>query len=123
MKQISAILDRVPQKVFDAAKLLSPSPLQAVFRVYLPLCFKGCLTGGAFAFAISAGDASLPLMLSVRGFETLPLFLFRLAGSYRFAEAAACGVILAVITGFIFFLRDSSSGTAAQRRFKSGCTE
>ncbi len=119
MKQISAALDRVPRNIFDAAKLLSPSPLQAVFRVYLPLCFRGCLTGGAFAFAISAGDASLPLMLSVRNFETLPLFLFRLAGSYRFSEAAACGVILAVITGGIFFLRDGRKKT----RSGSGFTE
>lgn len=105
--QIRAAIDRIPPSVMDAALLLSKSPLEAHARVTLPLAAKGILSGAALVFAISAGDATLPLVLSIPKFENLPLMLYRLVGSYRFAEACACAVLLALLSGFVFFLQDS----------------
>lgn len=87
--------------------LLSPRASDVSFRVLVPLARRGILSGAGFAFAISAGDASLPLILSLPEFENLALLLFRLSGSYRFTEASACAVLLALITGVVFFLQDS----------------
>jgi len=105
--QVRSSLDRIPQSVRDAASLASSSRLDAAFRVRLPLASRGIVSAAAFSFAISAGDASLPLVLSMGKFENLPLLLFRLAGSYRFSEACACTVVLALICGVVFFAMDS----------------
>lgn len=105
--QVRSSLDRIPQSVRDAASLVSSSRLDAAFRVKLPLASRGIVSAAAFSFAISAGDASLPLVLSMGEFENLPLLLFRLAGSYRFSEACACAVVLALICGVVFFAMDS----------------
>ncbi len=106
--QIRTALDRIPREVSDAARLLSPSRVDADFRVRVPLAWRGILSGAGFVFAISAGDASLPLVLSLGKFENLSLLLFRLAGSYRFSEACACAVALAALCGFVFFVGDAS---------------
>jgi thiamine transport system permease protein len=106
--QIRTALDRIPREVEEAALLLSPSRADAAFRVRVPLAWRGILSGAGFVFAISAGDASLPLVLSLGKFENLSLLLFRLAGSYRFSEACACAVVLALLCGFVFFVGDAS---------------
>lgn len=108
--QIRASLDSIPSDVHSAALLLSVRPTDALFRIFIPLSWRGILSGAGFAFAISAGDATLPLVLSIPRFENLALLLFRLTGSYRFTEACACAVLLAAITGFVFFLQDVDTG-------------
>ena len=69
----------------------------------LPQLTKSIKAAAAFCFAISAGDASLPLMLKISNFENLSLMIFRLAGSYRFNESAviAFALILLVCAGFL----------------------
>jgi thiamine transport system permease protein len=109
--QIQTALDRIPGNIPEAASLLSPGRLDTPFRVLIPLALKGILSGAGFVFAISAGDATLPLVLSVHGFENLSLLLYRLAGSYRFSEACACAVLLAVLCGFVFFMQETGFDT------------
>ena len=111
--QIQAALDRIPQSVLDSSMMLSPGRRDRSFRVLIPLSYRGILSGAGFAFAISAGDASLPLILSLSRFENLALMLYRLVGSYRFSEACACAVVLAALSGAVFFFagwRDKNQG-------------
>ena len=105
--QIETGLAKIPRSVLDAARLLSSSRTDAFFRVFLPLCKTGIISALCCVFAISAGDASLPLLLHIPNFENLALMLFRFAGSYRFTESAGIAVILAVLTGFLFFVQDT----------------
>lgn len=105
--QIETALAKIPQSVTEASSILSHSRTDAFFRVILPLCKTGITSAFCCVFAISAGDASLPLILHIPNFENLALLLFRFAGAYRFAESAAIAVILAVLTGFLFFIQDS----------------
>lgn len=107
--QVQSALERVPQSVHDAARMLSTGPLDRFYRVLAPLASRGVLSGAALVFAISAGDATLPLVLSVPGYENLSLLLFRLAGSYRFPEACVCAVLLSCVAGFAFFVQDGDS--------------
>ena len=111
--QIRTSLDRIPRSVHDAALVLSSGKLDRSFRVFIPLSARGILSGAGFAFAISAGDASLPLVLSLGKFENLSLMLYRLVGSYRFSEACACAVVLALSSGFVFFLEDGKPEESA----------
>ncbi len=108
--QVRSALSRVPRAVDDAAALLSPRRLDAAFRVRLPLVARGALAGFALSFAIGAGDATLPVTLSLGGFENLSLMLFRLAGSYRFPEACACAVVLASLSALVFLAQDTEAG-------------
>lgn len=105
--QIQTSLDRVPASVKDAAEVMSDGRLDRAFRVYVPLARKGILSGAAFSFAFSAGDATLPLVLSIGRFENFALRLFRLAGAYRFAEACACALLIALLCAVAFFLQDA----------------
>ena len=105
--QIETGLAKIPRSVIDAARLLSASHADAFFRVFLPLCKTGIVSALCCVFAISAGDASLPLLLHIPNFENLALMLFRFAGSYRFTESAGIAVILALLTGLLFYIQDT----------------
>ncbi|MDX9897669.1 MAG: iron ABC transporter permease [Spirochaetia bacterium] len=100
------------QSYVEAARSLGSSSLGATLRVRVPMAAPSILSGFALAFAMSAGDANAIIAAPVNGFETLSLLLYRLAGSYRFNEACAAAVILAVLTGFIFALKDARDGIA-----------
>jgi thiamine transport system permease protein len=96
----------------EAARTLGSSRLGATLKVRLPMAAPALGSGFALAFAMSAGDANALIAAPVSGFETLSLYLYRLAGAYRFDEACAAAVILAVLTGFVFFLKDARDGLA-----------
>ena len=108
--QIEISLAKIPRPVIDAAHLLSACRRDEFFRTLLPLCKPGIAAAFCSVFAISAGDASLPLLLHLPNFENLALMLFRFAGAYRFLESSSIAVILAVLTGFLFFIQDVLRG-------------
>ncbi|MBO4859264.1 MAG: iron ABC transporter permease, partial [Treponema sp.] len=94
-----------------AALLFSRNKLDSVLRVYLPSCKKVILSSFVYCFAMSAGDATLPLVLSIPRFNTVALYTYKLASSYRFNQACASGVILTVLCGLIVFLCESAYKT------------
>lgn len=104
--QIETGFAKIPTTVHHAALLSSASRSEAFFRVFLPLCTPAIVSAFCSVFAISAGDASLPLLLHIPQFENLALMLFRFAGSYRFTESAAIAIVLALLTGGLFSLRE-----------------
>lgn len=103
--QIQIAVTRIPPTVLNSARILS-SPQGSFFMTLLPLSKKGIKTAFAYTFAISAGNASLPLVLGIPGFQNIALLVFRLAGSYRFSESAAAAAVLTILTAFVFFLQD-----------------
>jgi thiamine transport system permease protein len=101
-RQIYASLCSIPQDTLDAARLLSDIPLDTVFRIMLPSCRYSIISAFSFCFAVGMGDTTLPLVLSVPRFDTLALYTYRLASSYRFAASCACGTILCVLCALVF---------------------
>ena len=101
--QIAARFVQISKTQLQASSLLSANSFDAFYRAVLPQLTKSIKAAAAFCFAISAGDASLPLMLKISNFENLSLMIFRLAGSYRFNESAviAFALILLVCVGFL----------------------
>ena len=107
--QIQTSLLRIPQNIINAAILLSPDKKTAFFKVIVPMCKKGIFSASAFVFAISAGDASLPIVLNIPRFNNLALLIFDYASSYRFVESSAVAVVLSLMTGFVFFLQEKET--------------
>ncbi|MBR1405003.1 MAG: iron ABC transporter permease [Treponema sp.] len=103
-RQIYASLSKIPEETIDAARLFCANPLTRIRTMYLPSSLRGILSAAGFCFAVSAGDTSLPLVMAIPRFDTLSLFTYRLAGTYRFHEACAAGLILGMICAIVFAL-------------------
>jgi thiamine transport system permease protein len=120
-RQIYTSLARLPSETEDAAELLSPHFSDMVYRIYLPYSARGIIAAFGFCFAVSAGDTTLPLVLAVPRFDTLSLYTYRLAGSYRFAQACACGAILGLLCALVFGI--SQAYMHADRKTAGGPVE
>lgn len=101
-RQIIAAMDRIPQNQLNATKILSPNPIESIFRINISMCKTSIISALGFCFAISCGDTTLPLVLAIPKLDTLALYTYKLASSYRFNEACTCGLILAMLTMPIF---------------------
>ena len=101
-RQIWAGFSKISNETIDAAILLSPHKIDAVFSVLLPESRRSIISSLALCFAVSAGDTTLPLVLAIPSFDTLSLFTYRLAGSYRFSEACASALILGAWCSILF---------------------
>jgi len=112
LRSIQGSIGLSDERYAQAALTLGSSRLGAALKIRLPLALPALLSGFAFAFAISAGDANALIVAPVRGFDTLALLLYRLAGSYRFNEACAAAVILGLATALVFFLKDARDAVA-----------
>ena len=115
-RQLSAALDSIPTEITEAARVLSPRGLYRVFSVYLPMAKRSLASAFGFCFAASCGDTSLPLVLSIPGFDTLSLYTYRLAGSYRFREACACGLVLAAVAIPVFAFTAGGASSSYKKK-------
>jgi thiamine transport system permease protein len=96
----------------EAGRTLGASPLRAFLTIDLRVIAPSVAAAAAFAFSITAGDVNVPLMLGMSEIETLPLLLFRLTAAYRFNEACAAGLVLGLMTGIVFFLKEKAIDVA-----------
>ncbi len=103
-RQIQNGINRIDYETDAAARLFSKGWLDSVVRIYLPACRPVLISAFAYCFAVSLGDATMPLVLSIRNFDTLALYTYKLAGAYRFSQACACGGIVAAISMIIFLV-------------------
>ena len=101
-RQIQNGINRISYETDAAARLFSKGWLDSVIRIYLPACRPVLISAFAYCFAVSLGDATMPLVLSIRNFDTLALYTYKLAGAYRFSQACACGGLVAAISMIIF---------------------
>ncbi|MCI1208289.1 MAG: iron ABC transporter permease [Treponema sp.] len=101
-RQIYPSLNRLPLETDDAARLLSSNSFDIIYHVYLPVSRRTLLSAFGFAFAISCGDTTLPLVLAIPDFDTLSLYTYRLAGSYKFTQSCASGALLGLLCIMVF---------------------
>jgi len=111
-RAVSASLQSLDPRMREAGRTLGASPLRAFLTVDLRAIAPSVAAAAAFAFSITAGDVNVPLMLGMSEFETLPLLLFRLTAAYRFNEACAAGLVLGLMTGIVFFLKEKAIDVA-----------
>ena len=107
-RSVSAAFTSLDRSRNEAARSLGATPIQAGLRVDVAMLAPSLASAAAFAFSITMGDANIPLILGSGRHETLPLLLYRLTSSYRFNEACAVGIILALFTSIAFFLKEKT---------------
>jgi thiamine transport system permease protein len=109
---ISAGLNSLPENTLRAASAFGAGPVVRILTVELPLSFRRVRSAWGFAAAISLGELNAVLMLGMEEWETLPLLIYRAAGSYRFGLACAAGTLLIAACGGAFLLSEAGSSGA-----------
>lgn len=105
-RQVQNGLNRISGETQRAAIMLSRNKLDIIFRIYLPSCKKMLLSAFCYSFAICIGDTTIPLVLSIQGFNNLALYTYKLSSAYRFYPACTCGVLLTAICLILTAIRN-----------------
>jgi ABC-type Fe3+ transport system permease subunit len=112
VKSVSGALVILGRGPAESARCLGAGPLRAAFGVDLASVRPAMISAGAFAFAIAAGDLNAPILLARGDFEPVPVLLYRLTSAYRFPEACAAGLLLALMTAAAFLAKEGRRGRA-----------
>jgi thiamine transport system permease protein len=115
---VSEGLAGIPQNTLNAASSCGAGPGLRILTVELPMIFRRIRSAWGFAAAISLGELNAVLMLGMENWETLPLLIYRAAGSYRYGAACAAGslLLIACLGAFLF----SETGIRRNLRRKQG---
>lgn len=92
----------------EAARMSGASPLQALFRITLPMAVPSLLASGLLIFILSAEMYTIPGIIgSTAGFTTLPwqVYVDSTAAPVHRAHAAAAGTMLLWVTIFGVWLQ------------------
>jgi len=84
----------LPANILNAAMVSGASPFRSFLTTALPLSLPRIRSAWGFAAALSLGELNAVMMLGMGGWETLPLYIYRAAGAYRYGTACAAGTLL-----------------------------
>ncbi|QQO08067.1 ABC transporter permease [Breznakiella homolactica] len=107
---VSEGLRSVPGNTLNAAAVFGAGPFKRTLTVAIPISLGRLRSAWGFSAAISLGELNAILMLGMDHWETLPLFIYRAAGSYRYGLACAAGTILILCCIGAFLLSDAETG-------------
>ena len=103
---ISEGFRETPVSILNAALVCGAGPLRALLTTALPLSLPRVRSAWAFAAALSLGELNAVMMLGMESWETLPLYIYRAAGSYRYGAACAAGTLLLLGCASCFVLSE-----------------
>jgi thiamine transport system permease protein len=104
---ISRGLESIPRNTSNAASVFGADPLRRIITVEIPLTLGRLRSAWGFSAAISLGELNAVMMLGLEDWETLPLLIYRAAGSYRYGTACAAGTILILACAAAFLLSEA----------------
>jgi thiamine transport system permease protein len=111
-RSLGAAFTNLDRSAHEAGRTLGGGAFRTILSVDAPAAAPSIASAAAFAFSLTMGDANIPLVLGGGNFETLPLLLYRLTAAYRFNEACAVGIVLALFTSIAFFMKEKAYGPA-----------
>ncbi|MDR1178246.1 MAG: iron ABC transporter permease [Spirochaetaceae bacterium] len=91
---LEAGLSSLPKNIMNAAEAYGAGPRRSLVTVALPVMLGHIRSAWGLSASLSLGELNALLMLGIRDFETLPLFIYRAAGAYRYGTACAGGTVL-----------------------------
>jgi thiamine transport system permease protein len=103
----------LPANTLNAALVSGAAPLRALFSTVLPLSLPRLRSAWGFAAALSLGELNAVMMLGMEKWETLPLYIYRATGAYRYGNACAAGTILIAVCGVCLFFSEWGRKNAA----------
>ena len=95
-----------PVRTLNAAQVCGADPLRSLLTTALPLSLPRIRSAWAFAAALSLGELNAVMMLGMENWETLPLYIYRAAGAYRYGAACAAGTLLLLGCAACFLLSE-----------------
>jgi multiple sugar transport system permease protein len=95
----------IPHELEEAALVDGCDPLQAFWRVSLPLAVPGLIAAGVLAFIFSWNEFAIALSLTSRETATVPVAIARFAQQYevQHSEMAAASVISTIPAVLLMF--------------------
>jgi thiamine transport system permease protein len=112
-------LNGISDNTFHAASLAGANRFKQLTSIMLPSMLPRLSSAWAFAFAISMGELNTVLMMGASDWVTLPLYIYRAAGSYRYGAACAGGAILIFFTLITFYFSDISVHHKRKKTWRS----
>jgi molybdate transport system permease protein len=112
IKTSRAAMESVDRTLINASYTLGHSEWETVLRVILPLAGKGILAGTVLSFARAMGEFGATLMIAgnIPGkTNTLPLYIYTLAGSGDWSKAHLMVFFLTLLSGFFLYLANRYS--------------
>lgn len=103
-RAVSNSVSKVDRALVEAAQNMGASRMRAFLSIELPLIKGGIMAAAVFSFAISLGELAAAYMLYGGRYTTIPIYIYRYIGGYRFGPAAALGVILMAVSAISFLL-------------------
>ena len=85
-------------------------------KFYVPLLKKSIKFSCALVFALSIGDLGVIVLFSGNDIGTLPMYLYRLIGSYRMDEAYFVSLILLLLAFISFWLIENGNLNVFKRK-------
>lgn len=107
VKTTKAALESVDPVYLKAASTLGQSPAKVLFRVWLPLAWKGILAGVVLSFGRALGEFGATLMVAgnIPGVtQTMPMAIYQKVQMGNDGEAAVLVGILSAIAITVVFL-------------------
>jgi thiamine transport system permease protein len=106
LRSITPALDRLPDRLLEAATMLGSSPWRLLWRLVLPNLAAGLRAGLALAYATVVGEFAATLVLARPEWTTLVgLVQNRLSRPGQLSEACALAVVLLLVTfGGVFII-------------------
>jgi thiamine transport system permease protein len=105
---ISQGLRSIAPNTANAAAVLGAGPVLRILTVEIPISLRRLRSAWAFSAVISLGELNAVLMLDT-DWETLPLLIYRAAGSYRYGPACAAGTLLILSSAAAFLVSELSA--------------
>ncbi len=98
---------------------LGLSNIKQILEIYFPLLSSNIRFSFALVFVLSIGDLGIIVLFSGSESSTLPMYLYRLMGSYRMDEAYTVGLVLVTLalSSFWFIEKGFYYGTLRKKLF------
>ena len=100
----------LPENILYASSVSGSNPLRCIFSVLIPLSRNRLLSAWSFAAALSLGELNAVMMLGIDNWETLPLYIYRAIGAYRYGLASSAGTLLMLCCTLCLLLSELGRG-------------
>jgi iron(III) transport system permease protein len=97
---VTAGLERVPNNMMEASRVLGQGLAQSIRRVMLPLMRLSCVAGGLLVFVDVMKELPMTLLLRPFNYETLATYVYQFAKDELLEEAALPALVI-VVSGII----------------------
>ena len=97
---VTAGLERVPNNMMEASRVLGQGLAQSIKRVMLPLMRLSCVAGGLLVFVDVMKELPMTLLLRPFNYETLATYVYQFAKDELLEEAALPALVI-VASGII----------------------